>query len=330
MEVSFPGSCEIISEAFLRQGIPAQSIDTSLASIGTSTKKSYNTAIKKWWFFCKERKIQIFSPSTPQVIEFLQMEFDHGQSHSSLNISRSAISLIVETDIANDARMSRFFKGISKLRPSIPKYNYTWNPKVILDYFSGKPENESLNIKDLSYKLITLLALITGQRIQTLSLIKINNIKISNSEILILIPDPIKNSRRGVSQPLLKLPFYSTNLKICPASTLVHYLDVTASKRGDINELFLSLNRNNCKAVCKQTLSNCVKSVLLDAGIDTGVFTAHSTRHAANSSAKRLGVNVDVIFRTAGWAEGSSTFARFYDRPLVNNTTEFALSILNQ
>ena len=110
----------------------------------------------------------------------------------------------------------------------------------------------------------------------------------------------------------------------------MHYLDVTNPKRGAINKLFLSLNINDCKAVCKQTLSNWVKSVLLDASIDTRVFSAHSTRHVANSSAKRLGVNVDVIYRTAGWAEGSSTFARFYDRPLVNNTTEFALSILNQ
>ena len=169
--------------------------------------------LKNGGFFCKEREIEIFSPSTPQVIEFLQIEFDHGQSHSSLNITRSAISLIVETDISNDARMRRFFKGISKLRPSIPKYNYTWNPKIILDYFSEKPENESLNIKDLSYKLITLLALVTGQRIQTLSLIKINNIKISDSEIMILIPDQVKNSKRGACQPLLKLPFYNTNLR---------------------------------------------------------------------------------------------------------------------
>ncbi|CAB0029658.1 unnamed protein product [Trichogramma brassicae] len=54
-------------------------------------------------------------------------------------------------------------------------------------------------------------------------------------------------------------------------------------------------------------------------GCDLHIFkscrAAHSTRHAANSAAKRLGVNIYSILQTAGWSN-ASTFAKFYDRPL--------------
>lgn len=257
------------------------------------------------------------------------MEFDRGLSHSSLNITRSAISLITDLNIADDPGLRRFFKGVSKKRPSKPKYNFTWDPKSVLEYFSNCPANENLSFKDLSHKLVTLLALVTGHRIQTLSLIKIDNVKVLSSKILILIPDRIKNSRQGSNQPLLEIPFYRNNVKICPASTLTHYLDVTKTKRGSIQELFISLNLNKCKAVCKQTLSNWVRETLSAAGIDTSVFKAHNAHHAANSAAKRLGVDMSVILKTAQWSS-ESTFARFYDRPLINENSNFALSILNQ
>lgn len=225
--------------------------------------------------------------------------------------------------------MRRFFKGISKERPSKAKYNATWDPKFVLDYFSAGPENKNLSFKELSHKLITLLALVTGHRIQTLSLIKVDNLILSDSKVVILIPDKIKTTRRGACQPSLELPFFEQNKKICPASTLIHYLDITKTKRGSIRALFLSLNKEKCKAVGKQTLSNWVKSVLSVAGVDTRIFTAHSTRHASNSAAKRLGLNVEVILKTANWSS-ESTFASFYDRPLVNNNASFALTILNQ
>ncbi|CAB0029864.1 unnamed protein product [Trichogramma brassicae] len=49
-------------------------------------------------------------------------------------------------------------------------------------------------------------------------------------------------------------------------------------------------------------------------------IATHSTRHAANSAAKRLGVNIDSILQTAGWSN-ASTFAKFYDRPVVNDNS---------
>lgn len=77
-----------------------------------------------------------------------------------------------------------------------------------------------------------------------------------------------------------------------------------------------------------QTLSHWVKDVLKESGIDTLVFSAHSTRHASTSAAKRLGVDIEVIRKTAGWTKNSATFAKFYDRNIISDRQEFALSIL--
>lgn len=79
----------------------------------------------------------------------------------------------------------------------------------------------------LSLKLVTLLALSTGQRVQTISLILLENIKINDEGIEIKITDRIKTSRRGACQPLLTLPFFPEILKLCVASTLLCYLNRT-------------------------------------------------------------------------------------------------------
>ncbi|XP_023314504.1 uncharacterized protein LOC106655370 [Trichogramma pretiosum] len=325
--VAYPGGSSIIRQALSKQGVPDEAIETSMASIGVSTIKSYDAALKKWWIFVHQIKGDVYEPTTKQIMEFLQQQFDRGLSHSSLNIMRSAISLIINSDIGNDKSLKRFFSGIAKLRPSLPKYNTTWDPKVIIDFYSGKPANDSLTFKDLSYKLITLLAITTGHRLQTLSLIKVQNIKFYENKIEILIPDWIKTTRKNVCQPVLILPVYPPNDKICPATTLKHYLERTKSIRGSIDLLFLSINKP-VKAVCKQSLSSWVKQTLTDCNVDTSTFSAHSTRHAANSAAKRLGVNIDSILQTAGWSN-VATFAKFYDRPVINDNSEFALSILN-
>ena len=59
-------------------------------------------------------------------------------------------------------------------------------------------------------------------------------------------------------------------------------------------------------------------------GVDVNVFSAYSTRHAATSAAKRKGVNIDIIRKTAGWTKDSETFARFYDQQVVVEADQFA------
>ena len=166
--------------------------------------------------------------------------FENGAAHSSINCYRSAVSLLVGPDMVKDFRMLSFFKGISKLRPSNPKYNSTWDPKVVLEYFTGLSHNDKLSIKDLVFKLITLMAFVTGHRMQTFSLIRVENIEIRDKFIEIKISDRIKTSAINKKQPSLHLPFYNKNKKISPAAALKCYLEKTKDVRGSVNFLFIS------------------------------------------------------------------------------------------
>ncbi|OXU18778.1 hypothetical protein TSAR_005755 [Trichomalopsis sarcophagae] len=303
-------------------------MDIMLASLTESSYKQYNSCLKKWWKFCENMKISPFESSIENILLFLTNIFESGAAHSSINCYRSAVSLLVGPEIAQDDRMKRFFKGLSKLRPSKPKYDSTWDPKIVLDYLSSLSKNEELSLKILTMKLITLFALITGHRMQTFALIKIENVLVTNKHIEIKIPDRIKTSGANRKQSCLVLPFYKKNRKICAASTLQHYLEKTKDLRSNINSLFISHKKPH-KKVTSQTLSRWIKEILENSGIDTNVFTAHSTRHASTSAAKRRGIDIDTVRRTAGWTKKSNTFIKFYNLNLTVPSDAFGKAIVS-
>ncbi|KAH9634343.1 hypothetical protein HF086_011603 [Spodoptera exigua] len=178
----------------------------------------------------------------------------------------------------------------------------------------------------MTKKLVVLLALSTAQRAQTLSLIKISNIKQSESCVNIAITDMTKTSAAGRTQPNLFLPFFEKP-EICPARTLCDYIRFTTEIRGHNDYLFLSLKKPH-KPVSASTVGRWIKNTLSDCGIDTRVFSGHSTRHASTSKAKSKGISLDVIRQTAGWTNNSLKFAKFYNRPILNSG-EFAHAVLN-
>lgn len=260
------------------------------------------------------------------TLSFLSSSYESGLSYNSLNCFRSAISLLSGSDIGQDSLIRRFFRGIGKLRPPKARYNCTWDPKIVLDYFRDLPKNEELSLGSLARKVVVLLALVTGQRIQTLHLIRTENVKISSSIISILIPDQIKTSAPKRFQPCLTIPYFLADSRVCAASALVQYMEATASLRQSEPYLFLTTRQPFSRA-SKDTLARWIKDVLKASGLDMSLFTAHSARHAATSSAKEGDIDLNIIFRSAGWTQNSATFARFYDRPIISDPASFGQAI---
>lgn len=265
----------------------------------------------------------MYQPSIPIILVFLTQIFNDGAQYGTINSHRAALSLIVG-DISDDDRIIRFCKGVYKLRPPLPRYNVTWDANVVLNYLTTLFPNESLTLERLSKKCSTLLALVTAHRAQTLSKINIDQIITLNDKIIIKIKDLIKTSKAGTNQPTLYLPFFNERPEICPARTLVAYLDKTINLRNS-NQLFIS-HRKPFNRVTSQTLSRWIKSTLKDSGIDVTVFSSHSTRHAATSMAYRQGVSLDAIRQTAGWSGNSTTFAKFYNRPIIGKEDNVAVA----
>lgn len=299
-----------------------------MASISQATFKQYDVAWKKWWYFCVKNSFNIFENCIENILKFLTEMYEEKASYGTLNSYRAALSFLISPNIGENPNIKRFMNGIYHLRPLKPKYNFTWDPAIVLSYLKTLYPNETINLKLLTIKLVTLMALATGHRAQTISLINIDNIILSSEGVTIKIPDRIKTSRKGALKPLLVLPFFPSCKQICVANTLKVYLERTKLHRNANKNLFLTFKKPFRKATVS-SISRWVKEALTASGIDISVFSSHSTRHASTSAAFNKGVNIDVIRATAGWSEKSQVFARFYNRPIIENKDIFAISVLN-
>jgi hypothetical protein len=197
-----------VREALTRRSLPRASLDIMLSSLSSNSIKQYDVCLRKWWSFCETNSIEHYKASIPVVISFLTQMFQNGCQYGTLNTYRSALSLILGPALGKDDRLQRFFRGVFRMRPPTPKYNFTWDTNHVLDNLSLWYPNDSLSVEKLTKKTITLLALTTAHRIQTLSKINLNNIEFSTKQIIIKIPDIIKTSRPGVKQPVLCLPYF--------------------------------------------------------------------------------------------------------------------------
>ncbi|XP_072948702.1 uncharacterized protein [Epargyreus clarus] len=327
---NYPGCRDTVRKSFLKRGISPSSIDIMLASLSENSIKQYDTCLRKWFLFCSKNHINFYQASIPNVIYFLTDLFYSGAQYGTLNSCRSALSLILGHRLGEDDRIKRFFKGLFRLRPPLPKYDMTWDTSLVIETLASWTPNQNLSIEKISYKLVTLLALVTAHRVQTFSLINIRNINISCSEITIKIPDLIKTSLVNSVQPTLVLPYFRDRPDICPARLLSDYLDITKSLRNNHTYLFISTRKPHNK-VSPQTLSRWIKHTLKTCGVDVTKFSAHSTRHASTSRAHRQGINLDLIRKTAGWSGTSTTFAKFYNRAITADchNHSFARSILD-
>lgn len=271
-----------------------------------------------------EHSIPLFSPSVEDVLLFLSQQFDRNISFTTLNGIKAAIAQVIPSDTINSSIVRRFCRGAANCRPPEPKYDHTWDPGLVLAFFKSKPPSEELLLPDLSKKVVTLLALCTGHRMQTMGSIILPNIHASETGYEIFISSRLKTSKHFRTQPTLSLPFFELPA-ICPATALRLYLAHTAPLRGSTENLFIS-PYPPFAPVSTQTLSRWVRCILKNSGVDDS-FSAHSTRHASTSAAHRAGISLDEIRKTAGWTSTSSTFANFYNRPL-RSLTHFATAVL--
>lgn len=329
MAPAYPGGRSLIRQALQVGQIPESASDICLASITASTLKQYDSALKLWWDFCQSNKINVSAASVSEVLKFLSFQFEKGSSFSTLNSYRSAIAQILGPNLGQDYRIKRFFRGVYQLRPSQPKYSCTWDAKIVLNFLRGL-NNDNISLEYLTYKTCMLIALATGQRVQTIASIELGNIAKSDKGIEIKISKRIKTSGKNKPQPYLILPFFNADQSVCVATCILFYITKTESLRANstnCSNLLLTFKKPYHNA-SSQTISRWIKKIMHLSGVDIHKFSSHSTRHAATSAAFRKGVTFDTIRLAAGWSAGSKTFATFYNRPLQNDCN-FAQTVLS-
>ena len=97
-----------------------------------------------------------------------------------------------------------------------------------------------ITLKELSYKLVMLLALLSGHRCQTLHCLSVFLLKMSDSKCVFAVDVLLKQSHKGkhlAPQVFLAFP---QNEKLCIVSVLKEYFRRMKEIRGEENKLLLS------------------------------------------------------------------------------------------
>lgn len=293
---------------------------------GGGTKDKYATYEKRWREFCHIQKVDFMQPSVNDVLLFLHSLYEKHLGYSAINSARSMLSTFVTIEGANAGKhplVCRYIKGVQNQRPSLPKYNYTWDTGTVINYFRKQQPSDDIIIA--SEKLATLLAILSGQRgREILYLIDVRNITQEEHFMIVRIADPLKTSTIKYHNGEIRLPKFHEKT-VCPVEALKEYLEKTKERRGDINSLFITCSKPYRKA-SKDTLARWIKNSLRKAGIDTSIFAPHSTRSASTSKARSSSVSIGTILKTGGW-RSERTWAKHYSR-VITYDEEFASTIL--
>ena len=242
--------------------------------------------------------------------------------YSAVNTARSALSSIITLSdgsvFGKHPLVKRLLKGVFEKTPSMPRYSGIWNVNIVLRYLKHLPSYDEITLKDITLKITMLLALCTGQRCQTLNLLKSSNLQMTEEQCTFFITDLLKQSRPGKHVDPIVSHVYSDDPTLCIVTCIKHYVNRTQLLRQPGDDGFLISFNKPHKSVSKDTIARWIKWVLNNAGIDITIYGAHSTRAASSSAVHRSGVPITDIMKSAGWSN-DKTFAKCYRLPLDNS-----------
>lgn len=180
--------------------------------------------------FCSGQEVDPFHPPITFVLEFLLKLFkDKNLGYSSLNMARSALSTFIyinDLSVGQHSLVKRFLKSAFNKRPSLPRYNVTWDVTLVLNYLKTLSPNKRLSLSFLTKKLVVLLLLLSGQRGQSIHLLDVRNMTLTFSTATFRIADLIKTTRPGSHTCIHEVAFkaYAPDRRLCVVTVLKEYL----------------------------------------------------------------------------------------------------------
>ena len=289
-----------------------------MASWRKSTKRGYEVYLRRWVSFCHKQQIDKISVSVNDVIEFVTEEYQRGNGYSAINTARSALSslgiFINNFPTGSHPLVVRFLRGVFHLcRPSV-RYTHIWNLDTVLKFLQKLSPVKYLSLKDLTLKVVMLIALVNAARVHTIQLLTVKGYKKLPSEFIFICDSFLKQSRPGYNVSFLHLKSYQPDRRLCVYFVMKEYLKRTKMLRKNTDKLLISYRKPH-GPVSRDTIARWIKTVLLRAGIDISKFTAHNVRAAVTSKAKQT-IPVGKIMEKVGWSN-ESTFAKYYDKTIV-------------
>lgn len=178
----------------------------------------------------------------------------------------------------------------------------------------------------MTHKLVMLIALLSGQRRQTLHSLKVSEMHLNSDKCTFVLKTLLKTSKPGRHLSTVEFLAYQPDNRMCVVTYMFEYIKSTGGLRQPNKDQLLITYQKPHQPASADTISCWIKHVLGKAGVNTSVFRAHSTRAAATSGAKAGQISLETIMKSAGWSS-ENTFQKFYNMPIVN-TENFGNELL--
>ena len=243
-----------------------------LSSWRSSTEKRYQSAWKLFANWCFEKSEDLISCPVNIVLESFTDLFDKGLQYRTTKTYRSAISMthlpVDGSLIGSHPLVSRFMKEVFQSRPPCPRYLATWDVSVVLSYLRTLSPKEDLSLKEVTFKLTTLMALVCATRADASYKLDLQFRVFKYDGMSFTVPQLIETSDPKKPSSKLFFPAFPQDRRLCPVTSLKHYEGLTKELRPGIsdnesNPLFLSILSPH-KPVTSSTLSRWMKCILKD------------------------------------------------------------------
>ena len=291
-----------------------------LSGWAQGTKSVYGLGYRYYTQFCKKHKLDPFIPDPVNLLNFLTYCFEVKKcQYRTLNCYRSAVSSTLSHDpttgqpVGMDPLISRFFKGVRRLRPPRMKLFPNWSIATVLTFLKSFGESKSLSLSRLLIKTCFLVSLVCCKRPAclrnmkkvpgywelTMAGLRCQTLGISKTEV------------HHISTPIEIKPF-SEDPQLCPVYHMVRLDKMLDKVRPEgITDFWLS-SRKPHKPVSTQTICKWLKQVIVESGALSG--SARDVRSVGSSTAAQAGLDIGRIMQAADWRR-VKTFQSHYFKP---------------
>ena len=240
----------LVREHLQSQGISPSASDIIMQSWRTSTRVQYSSYIKKWMEYCSKRQIDPISPPVASGINFLAELYHKGLSYSALNTARSALASVIvlqgNQSFGNHPLASQFLKGTFTTRPALPKYKEVWDKNTVLEH-----------LKKL-HPAVMLMAILSGQRCQTIHALTTRDMKVSDSKVMFIVNELLKTTKPGKECTKVEFLSFHEDPRLCVVRYLSEYLKRTKDMRHGHQKLLIIYQKPH-RPVSKDTVSGWLK-----------------------------------------------------------------------
>ena len=309
------------SDALVRQSLAeyqlcSESEGIIMASWRPQTRKRYAPTIGKWHAFSIKENINPLHPPIGKIIQFLSELYKKGGGYRAICLARSAINSVIKLlnhkDLDTHPLIRRFIRGVHNCRPPLMKQSTVWDPTILLRFIDEMGDNDDLSLKQLTYKTVALLMLLSGSRVHCVHAFSTDSMHRSGGNAFTFYPTVLlKHSRPKFRGKPITYRAYPDNPRLCIVKSLEDYI-----WRRDMitdTDALLVTHRAPHRPASKDSIARWLKDALKEAGITN--YTAHSYRSASTSLAFCRTVSLKEILEQGQWTQ-QNTWSKYYKKEL--------------